>query len=587
MERILSKKGLFKIILIFLVFLSLLLCLYSIKNYKFNTPSQNMTRQFNQFNGNTGDKVRNQNSTGERNNGSFAGRDRKISGSNSQGQNKNNGNFTRGDQKVSGGNSQNQTKNAGNLTAPSGDTQNQNKGGNMTRPGVKGENRFVSSNNKFAPFLTVYLAVFLVLCVTFYYFFIRKNMKTDAKDTKMLIFSMLLIGLLLRITLSTLMEGYGGDVSLFKSWASSAANSFSQFYINSKSSDYPPLYIYVLFLIGKTASISSVSPYYTLLLKLPSIIADVATAYLIYKLARKYLPLEISVFLSAFYIFNPAVFIDSALWGQVDSFFTLFVVLAFLLLSEKKTVFSSILFTCSVLMKPQGIIFLPVLLFELVREKSLKLLLKSIAAALAAALIIIIPFSFNQNILWIFKLYSNTISEYPYASVNGLNFFNLTGANYEKNSSIFFIFSYKIWGMAAIIAITLFSWIIYAKLKSRTMAFSCALVQISGVFTFSTGMHERYLFPAAALCILAFIYLKDKRFLTLLLGYTITIYGNIYHVLFGALGRMNSNSHSLITDGISLLNIILFFYLAKILMDIAFKGKTYAISGNNEPLHNI
>ncbi|MEY8000414.1 hypothetical protein AB8U03_09450 [Clostridium sp. Mt-5] len=563
MERILSKKGLFKIILIFLALLSLFLCLYSIKHYKFNTPSKNITGQFNQFNGHMANRDRNQNSTGQRNNG----------------------NIPSGNWKSSGGNVQNQ--NNGNGTASSGNAQSQNKGGNMTRPGVNGENGFTSSSNKFAPLLTVYLAIFLVLCVAIYYFFTRKNMKINTKDTKMLVFSMLFIGLFLRIALSTSMEGYGGDVSLFKSWASSAANSFSQFYVNSRSSDYPPLYIYVLFFIGKAASISSISPYYTLLLKLPSIIADVATAYLIYKLAQKYLPLGISIFLSAFYIFNPAVFIDSALWGQVDSFFTLLVVLAFLLLSERKTVFSSILFTCSVLMKPQGIIFLPVLLFELVREKNLKIILKSMAAALATALVLIIPFSSNQNALWIFKLYSNTISEYPYASVNGFNFFNLIGANYEKNSNIFFIFSYKIWGMAAIIAITVFSWIIYAKLKSRTLAFSCALIQISGVFTFSTGMHERYLFPAAALCILALIYLKDKRFLTLVLGYTITIYGNIYHILFGALGRMNSNSHSLITDGISLLNIILFFYLAKILIDIAFRGKTYTISDNNKPLHNI
>jgi len=86
-------------------------------------------------------------------------------------------------------------------------------------------------------------------------------------------------------------------------------------------------------------------------------------------------------------------------------------------------------------------------------------------------------------------------------------------------------------------------------------------------------MHERYLFPALVLAILSYVYLKDKRFFVLFLGYSITIYGNIYYILFGKSGIMNSNSHSMLSDGISLLNIILFIYLIKILIDITKKNK--------------
>jgi len=132
-------------------------------------------------------------------------------------------------------------------------------------------------------------------------------------------------------------------------------------YSSSRSSDYPPLYMYILFLTGKIAGVPAMNPYFTLLLKLPSIVADITTSYLIYRLAGKYLSLEISVLLSAFYIFNPAVFINSTFWGQVDSFFTFIVVSAVFMLSEKKTGLSSALFAAAVMMKPQGIIFLPVL----------------------------------------------------------------------------------------------------------------------------------------------------------------------------------------------------------------------------------
>lgn len=540
------KKNLFKIGLIFLILLSAFSCIYSIKNYKTNTiTSKNNSQQFRDNKAWTND---NKNIPAPKNNTKFSnknGQEQKIPAQNHL------------------GNKVNSRKSTNRIS--------QNNTHQMPGGGIGGD--FSSTKTKYAPFLTLYLIAFLILCAGAFYFITCKGLKINGNNVKILVFSLLCIGLFFRISLSTVMEGYSGDINLFKDWASTAANNFSQFYTNTRSCDYPPLYMYVLFLIGKIASISSINPYYTLLLKLPSIIADVITAYFIYRLAKKYLSLEFSIFLSAFYIFNPVTFIDSALWGQVDSFFTLIIVLSLFLLSEGKTVLSSIAFTCAVLMKPQGIIFLPVLLFELVRERNLKIFVKSIVSGLITALVIILPFSYNQNALWIFKLYSKTISEYPYASVNGFNFFNLIGDNYKKNSEVFFIFNYQIWGMIAITAITLFCWYLYAKDKNRAFVFAAALVQISGVFTFSTGMHERYLFPAAALSIISFIYLKDKRLLTLAVGYTVTIYTNIYYILFGGSRGMNSNSHSLVTDAVSLLNIILFIYLMKILIDLMLKMK--------------
>ncbi|WP_446897311.1 hypothetical protein ACSVC9_09810 [Clostridium sp. LBM24168] len=442
--------------------------------------------------------------------------------------------------------------------------------GGQPRPQNARNINFGMSNNKYSPVLTVYFLAFIGISLLLLYLVKYKKLTIRNDNRKILIFSLLFIGLILRIILSTIVEGYRGDINLFRSWASSAANNFFQFYGNSNSSDYPPLYIYILFIIGKICSISSLSGYYTLMLKIPSIMTDTLTAYLIYRISKKYFSFEISLLFSLFYMFNPAVFIDSTLWGQVDSFFTLLIVLSIFMICKGRPAFSSIFFTCSILMKPQGIIFLPVLFFELVRRKNTVVFIKSIIYALITAAAIILPFSYNQNFLWIFKLYSKTISEYPYASVNGFNFFNLFGGNYKESSSTFFILSYGTWGIIAIIAITLFSWFIYAKKGDKDFAFITALIQITGVFTFSTGMHERYLFPALALSILSFIYLKDRRFFTLCIGYSITIYFNIYSILFGKSGGMNmtSGSHSILSDGTSLLNIILFIYLIKISIDI-------------------
>ncbi|OPY57662.1 MAG: hypothetical protein A4E55_01508 [Pelotomaculum sp. PtaU1.Bin035] len=456
---------------------------------------------------------------------------------------------------------------------PRGQLQDPNSTRPMARPSGRPGGDATSAGTKYAPQLTAYSIIFLGLFIAIYYRFKYNKVKIHPGQVRVLMLTMLCVGLLLRISSATLVDGHPFDISLFKSWATAAANNLFQFYSSPRSSDYPPLYIYVLFLIGKVAGVPAMSPYFTLLLKLPSIVADVATSYFIYRLAGKYLSLEISAMLSAFYIFNPAVFINSTFWGQVDSFFTFIVTLAIFLLSEKKIGFSSALFAAAVMMKPQGIIFLPVLFFELARQKSFKIILKALAFALSTAMVIVLPFSLNEGALWIFKLFSNTLSEYPYASVNAFNFFSLIGKNYVKDASALFIFSYHNWGMIFIVMLTAFSWFIYIKGNGRVFASAAALLLIAGVFTFSTRIHERYLFPAVALSILAFIYLRDKRLLLLSAGFSSTVYINTHFVLFETSKGINAMSFNPVLIFTSLLNVMLFVYLVKVLFDIAVRKR--------------
>ncbi|MBD7912156.1 MULTISPECIES: glycosyltransferase family 39 protein [Clostridium] len=452
----------------------------------------------------------------------------------------------------------------GNKPPQGQDQESNSNGGSKIKNFMQQRSGGKNDNSGYGASLVIYSIIFFGLAIGAYFIMKYKKIKVDPKNQKLIIFTVLGVGLFLRIALGVLVEGYTTDLNFFKTWATKAANSLSEFYSGSRAADYPPFFIYILCFIGKLTSISSLSGYSTLLIKIPSILADIVTAYIIYKLAKKYISSEMSTLLAVFYIFNPAVFINSALWGQVDSFFTMIIIIAVYLMSENKIILSTVIFTVGVLMKPQGIIYLPILFFEIVRRKDFKLLLKMAAVAIVTALIIIIPFSINQSPLWIFNLYSNTISEYPYASVNGFNFFSLIGANYIKNKSTLFIFSYHTYGMLFIVLVTLFSWYIYAKGNAIKFAPLAALIQIAGVFTFSVGMHERYLFPAAALAVLAYIYQKDKRFLLLAVGFSITIFINTYEILCGNSFLMNGLTYGLTLIMASLLNVLLFGYLAKI-----------------------
>jgi len=83
---------------------------------------------------------------------------------------------------------------------------------------------------KYSPQLIAYAAVFLAVFIAAYYFLVRKKLKIHPGHERILIFTMLGAGLLLRISAATLTDGHPFDMSLFKNWATAAAHNLFQVY---------------------------------------------------------------------------------------------------------------------------------------------------------------------------------------------------------------------------------------------------------------------------------------------------------------------------------------------------------------------
>lgn len=425
------------------------------------------------------------------------------------------------------------------------------------------------ADTKSAPWLLFYAAGFALVSAAAFSLIIRARFKVEKRHEKVVLIGLFSAALVVRLFLAGYITGHPFDLNFFKSWAGAAAGNLFGFYSSTRC-DYPPLYIYILALVGKMASIPGLSSYNIVLLKLPSILADLATACLVFVLARKkQFSFTAAAALSAFYLFNPAVLINSSIWGQVDSCLALIVAASLILLAEGKVGLASACFALSIIMKPQGIIFLPVLFYELLRLKSLEQWFKAVAAALLTTLILVLPFSIHEGPLWIFKLYADTLSEYPYASVNAFNFLSLMGANYVSDGVKPFLFSYNTWGLIFIVLITGLTGFLHIKKNRPEFIPAAALLQIAGVFVFSAHMHERYLFPAAALALLAFINTADKRLLFLAAAFSLTIYVNTHVVLFATLNGARAVAYNPALVGISLINLFSFVYLIKTLLDIA------------------
>ena len=225
-------------------------------------------------------------------------------------------------------------------------------------------------------------------------------------------------------------------------------------------------------------------------------------------------------------------------------------------------------------MKPQGIFFLPVLLFELIRQRSLKYFITVFTAGLGTMLVVAFPFALNQEPLWIFKLYLNTAGEYTSITMNAFNIFSLVGANFKDGSIIPFLLRYNTWGLIFSISVLLIAGWLYLKSKHEAAPIIAAIILNSGAFIFAPKMHERYMYPVIALLLIALIYLKSKRILLLLCGFSVTIFMNI-HVLFYRMLMFDVVGAHMVGSEVypvvfvfSLMNVLLFVYLIKTSRDL-------------------
>lgn len=417
-------------------------------------------------------------------------------------------------------------------------------------------NSFASAavNINLLKILVIYILGLIITATLIFTSKIYAKNKIEYKDTHLIKY-ITMIALTIRIIIAPIIEGHDLDMNCFKAWASMAANDLTTFYVNGVFADYPPLYMYVLFIVEKIRlSLGNSYPLHIIMIKLPSILADVVTGYLIYtfsnklgktikshpstkratqnsSLSNKSL-FKTSILLSSAYLFNPVTILDSAVWGQVDGFFTMLLLFGIIYMIEERLVLACFFYALAILMKPQGLIFLPILFFVIVKKKDVMLFLKCLGTGVLTFVLPLIPFSIKQEPFWIFKLYFNTASNYKGASINAFNLFVLFGANWKDDSLTWFIFSYSTWGFIFIGLVTAFSaCLVLFSDKLYTPVISSIAI-ITGVFMLSSKMHERYLFPCLALLLIVYAITNIKPFMYIFIGFTITNFINIFQVLY-------------------------------------------------------
>lgn len=333
-----------------------------------------------------------------------------------------------------------------------------------------------------------------------------------------------------KIWLSQSFFGHSSDMSLFSAWADLGRHEPISAFYGTKGAeyyvDYPPLYLYVLTMVGKLAGLFSVpfgSRAYIGLIKCIPILADTATALLVYKLAKGVFSKRTAKVLAILVLLNPAYILNSVFWGQIDGLYTLLILWLVYSVFKKRYIQAILSFTAGMLTKPQMIIFLPLLGFWLLRDvvtewktmrsiDSLKQALWGIGFSVILVVVAVVPM-FGLRFDRFFSLYINAAKQYPYATLNAANVFGAFGQNWADVSKTFLGISHASWGFIGVIltSLAVFAGAFFAQ--DRTGVLILSGFSVLSIFMVAHTMHERYMFPLILILLVLFLYTRDRRVL--------------------------------------------------------------------------
>jgi hypothetical protein len=336
------------------------------------------------------------------------------------------------------------------------------------------------------------------------------------------------------------------------------------------SGNYPPIYLHWLYVSGNFMEMMGFPIDSGIMLKffnqLPIILSHLLFTALVFKLLVRFqataLQLNAVMLITAL---NPAILFDGPVWGQVDMFPTVFIMVAFYLVAINKATYLVLpLFTVALLTKFQMICFAPV--FAVIFFKNARDTLIGCLLSVALIALIFLPFVVSASFVNVIKqAYIDTLGEYPYSTLNASNIWMIITENSAPDNTPFLgnqAITVKMAGIAFFFVTTLTVFLsgLYQlwsnphrspKAFAEHLVFS-ALICSTGFFLLLPGMHERYIIPAVITALMYAVFRPDRA---------------IYAVLLSIVGLFNMTQVHPITNseiwiGLSWILVITFIAMA-------------------------
>lgn len=158
-------------------------------------------------------------------------------------------------------------------------------------------------------------------------------------------------------------EGFAPDLRVFVRWGDEMLrHGPTAIYAVDRTANYPPIAMGVIWILavvtraGAQVLGGDAQHLLAVLLKLPAVLADIASAWLVFRLVHRRAGGRPALVAAGLFLLLPAVWYDSVLWGQLDSLLLLGSLAALSLWIEGRFVAAGVVSVLTMLVKPQGVL---------------------------------------------------------------------------------------------------------------------------------------------------------------------------------------------------------------------------------------
>lgn len=481
----------------------------------------------------------------------------------------------------------------------------------------------------------VFFTLFSVICVlAFVWLMVRYIGKSDTvvaegksagQESKpfnftALLLVLLVIGFILRLIFVFAVKGFRSDVNII-------VNLFTELKVNGFADNYYsdgvgvlPLTYYIYSFMGFFANLFGLdtdSVLMPLLIKLPLIIADLITAYALYKLARKYVNIYVAVIVAGFVSVCPLFVFASGVWATQYSLLALFTVLAFCFLASKNFVATIGFYGAALLTHKDAVYLFPlfavfiiygfvkscillrksksVTFKELLHDVNLRPVFSipvSTAGFIIAGYLLSLPLMINSFgagfFTYLYRIFLAPLAAFGFFGHNSLGIFNLFMRNGEQFGQNFPTVIFTVLFAVIITGIVL---LVYLSKKNRANLVYLGGYIVMTLATYFVGFSEFSLLPAVAILLTSFLLIRDKRIISIFGIITILMtvnsssvmananyYNNLIDHYFSAAGGYTGSE--ILAGGITAVNIVCsalavlaHLYATVVLLDISMSNK--------------
>jgi Gpi18-like mannosyltransferase len=266
-------------------------------------------------------------------------------------------------------------------------------------------------------------------------------------------------------------------------------------------------------------------------LKLPSIVSDFFIFAAILYLAAIFNRSHLGIIVGLIYLVNPALWFNSAWWGQTDSVVAALTIWSLVLLVKGRVYPSALLLGISFITKASWAPIFPFWLIYLLKNYPTRW--QSIFIMPLSAILLALPFHPALDLpYWLSNLYIQRFlpGESGFITVNAFNFWNLFyTSNFIPDSTTVAGIPVSLISLAILALVFLVLLIRFWRRISPRAFLYYSLLFMFAFFLFASRMHERYFYPVFPLLSLLLVVSGNFLLSSVYVITSIAYLANLYH----------------------------------------------------------